>query len=427
MSPAPSRRLLFALAASLGAHGLVWLLVRGEEREVRRPPAPVPPPVEWVEVEVAGPTRTAERPPPEPKPPAVAEAAAPSAPGEDRPRRPPPPPSAIPREDRPATQDATRPDVPRAEVTPPRSDAPRADLPPPSDVPSAEAPRADVSPRADVPRADLSPSDMPRAELTGSRLLLAAREVTAPVDRGDPVATLDAGVPDTQASAQALVQDLVSEGIGRGKVERGLVHPYFSQLGKALMKAWDADRSVKEHGLQGYFDMGMERGRAYSRIWLERAEHYGDSGSFGAKDAPEADRRRPVSTVGDPSIQARRELRQKMREEFRATRRATIRVVQDAQGQLLDVKLVSPSHQPEVDQEAIKDVRAAAEKLPPPPAEAVGNRERITSLWQFELIISISPPIPSFTFEFDEALGFIDTRMPLDRRIYKRVRLLEVR
>jgi TonB family protein len=270
---------------------------------------------------------------------------------------------------------------------------------------------------------------MPRAEASGSRLLMAAREVRAPVDPGNAVAVLDAGVPDPRAAppAQEIVQDLVSESVGRGKVARGLVHPYFGTLGKALMKAWDADRSVKEHGLQGYFDMGMERSRAYSRIWMERAETYGASGSFARKDAPAEDRRRPVSTVGDPQIRARREMRQQMREEFRTTRRAIIRVEQDAQGKLLDVKLVDPSHQPEVDKEAIKDVRAAAEKLPPPPPEAVGGRERITSLWQFELIISISPPIPSFSFEFDEALGFIDTRMPLDRRIYKRVRLLEVR
>lgn len=298
-------------------------------------------------------------------------------------------------------------------------------------MPRADAFRADV-PRAEAPRSSLFPENTRHAEPTGSRLLLAARSVTPPVDREAPVAVLDGGVADPGAppSPQEMVQDLVSESIGRGKVARGLVHPYFSQLGKALMKAWDADRSVKEHGLQGYFDMGMERSRAFSRVWLERAENYGASGAYGTKDAPEADRRKPIHTSGDAtlqSLQTRRELRQKMREEFRTTRRATIRVEQDAQGQLLDVKLVDPSHQPEVDKEAIKDVRAAAEKLPPPPPEAVGGRERITSLWQFELIISISPPIPTFTFEFDEALGFIDTRMPLDRRIYKRVRLLEVR
>ncbi|WP_246357894.1 energy transducer TonB family protein [Pyxidicoccus fallax] len=293
------------------------------------------------------------------------------------------------------------------------------------DAPRAEALRVDLSPadaRSTVPS---SRSDLGRVDTPGSRLLLAAREARPPVYQGNTVAEADAGVPGS--SPQELVQDLVSEGVGRAKVERGLVHPYFGKLGKALMKAWDADRSVKEHGLQGYFDMGMERGRAYSRIWMERAEHYGASGSFARKDAPEQDRRRPVSTVGDPQIQARREMRQQMREEFRSTRRAIIRVDQDARGKLLDVRLVDPSHQPEVDKEAIKDVRAAAEKLPPPPPEAVAGRERISSLWEFELIISISPPIPTFSFEFDEALGFIDTRLPLDRRIYKRVRLLEVR
>ena len=434
MSAAPSRRLFFALAASLGVHGLVWLLVRVDAPEVRRAPVAVTSPVQWVEVagppepEVHEPARAAERRPPEP--------AKPEAPP------PPEPPRTTARKPHaPAPSEATPPPEPpavaAAQAASPgaggaRDDAPRAEVPSANedsrgDMPRADAPRVAGASRPDVPRADLFPTDMPRAEPTGSRLLLATRGVTVPVDRGAPVATLDAGVPEPGASAQALVQDLVSEGIGRAKVDRGLVHPYFSQLGKALMKAWDADRSVKEHGLQGYFDMGMERGRAYSRIWMERAEHYGGSGSFGAKDAPEGDRRKPLSTAGDATLQTRRELRQKMREEFRTTRRAIIRVEQDAQGKLLDVKLVDPSHQPEVDQEAIKDVRAAAEKLPPPPAEAVGGRTRITSLWQFELIISISPPIPSFTFEFDEALGFIDTRMPLDRRIYKRVRLLEVR
>lgn len=448
MSAAPSRRLFFALAASLGVHGLVWLLVRVDAPEVRR--APVTAPVQWVEVEVAPrpePSRTSERPPPEPATPEAPPPPEPPRTTERKPRAPAPSEATPPPEPPAVAAQAASPgaggapdDAPRAEVPSanedscgdmPRADAPRADEAARADT-RADVQRADEAartdmPRADAPRADLFPADMPRAEPTGSRLLLATRGVTVPVDRGAPVATLDAGVPEPGASAQALVQDLVAEGIGRARVDRGLVHPYFSQLGKALMKAWDADRSVKEHGLQGYFDMGMERGRAYSRIWMERAEHYGGSGSFGAKDAPEADRRKPLSTAGDATLQTRRELRQKMREEFRTTRRAIIRVEQDAQGKLLDVKLVDPSHQPEVDQEAIKDVRAAAERLPPPPAEAVGSRTRITSLWQFELIISISPPIPSFTFEFDEALGFIDTRMPLDRRIYKRVRLLEVR
>ena len=54
------------------------------------------------------------------------------------------------------------------------------------------------------------------------------------------------------------------------------------------------------------------------------------------------------------------------------------------------------------------------------------GKKELVSLWQFELIVSVSPPVPSFSFEFDESLKFIDARMPLDRRIYKRVRLVSV-
>jgi hypothetical protein len=41
--------------------------------------------------------------------------------------------------------------------------------------------------------------------------------------------------------------------------------------------------------------------------------------------------------------------------------------------------------------------------------------------------ISISPPVPTVSIEFDAEMKLTDLRMPLDRRLYKRVRLLEVR
>jgi len=115
-----------------------------------------------------------------------------------------------------------------------------------------------------------------------------------------------------------------------------------------------------------------------------------------------------------------------MRESFRATKRATVRVVQETSGRLRSVQLLSPSNDPELDRMAVEDVRAAAEKMPAPPKEGLGIKDPIVSLWEFQLIVSISPPIPTVTFEFDEVLGFIDPRMPLDRRIYKRIRLVGV-
>lgn len=443
----PTRRLLLALAASLGVHGLLWLALEDREPVSRLPPVSSSPALEWVEVEVAEarvprevvmPDEGAQEPRPTTpsKPPDRRIARAPPARASGASTEPASPPMAVAttqpeRGAAPAQADSrSERNAESAQASSQSADDTQADARPERHAEAPAIPRV-----ADAPLAGTLPTDMPRAEhdanaSPGSRLLLAARQVTAiPGMHRGVAAELDGGVVDPHASpsAQELVEELASESVGRGRVERGLVHPYYGQLGKALMKGWDADRSVKEHGLQGYFDMGMERGRAYSRIWMERAADYGASGSFAAKNGPGEDRRRPLTTAGDPTLNARREMRQQMRQEFRTTRRALIRVVQDAKGQLLDVHLLEPSHQPEVDKEALKDVRAMAEKLPPPPDEAVGGRSRLTSVWEFELIISISPPIPTFSFEFDEALGFIDTRLPLDRRIYKRVRLVEVR
>ncbi len=250
----------------------------------------------------------------------------------------------------------------------------------------------------------------------------------------------DAGVDDEPTPglhaprvSEDLVGDLAKETIGRGRVDRGLVHPYYSQLGKALMKNWDADRVLAQGGLKAYGQQLGENFKLSNQVWLNRAEAYGKSGNpLGptSADAPVNNRVAPMNDrIGGlpaPDLAARQELARQNREIYKATRRATIRVVQDAQGKLLKVELVDPSNDPTVDREAVKDVRAAAEKLPTPPPEVTEHRTTISSLWSFELIISISPPVPTFTFEFDEALGFIDARLPLDRRIYKKVRLVSV-
>jgi hypothetical protein len=225
-------------------------------------------------------------------------------------------------------------------------------------------------------------------------------------------------------SAQQIVSNLALETTGKGKVDRGLVHPYFTQLGKSLLKSWDAERAVTSQGLKGFMEERKENSKAWNSIWREHAAAYGASGSPLDSDAPVKNKR--VPSLRDPNLEARKQMRKEMREEFRATKRSIIRVVQDAQGKLIEVTLVSPSNNVQVDKEAMKDVRAAAEQLPLPPPEALAGKQTLTSLWQFELIVSITPPVPSFSFEFDEALGFIDMRLPLDRRLYKRVRLLSV-
>lgn len=329
-------------------------------------------------------------------------------------------------------------DVPEPEPPPAEPEAPKPPpkVEPPRAPPRGKAPPGDTvaspangdTPKSDRPFAD-APSAEPRLGSLGKGLVLVPDSSFAlALDAGTLEAEVTPGTLAPKTPAQ-IVDELAKETLGRGRVERGLVHPYYAQLGKALLKSWDADRVAKS-GLKGLGQQFVENSKIYNEIWSDRAAAYGRGGSPIDPEQLTPYRGPPpndhIQGLQGVDLEARKELSRQMASAFKATRRATIRVVQDRDGKLLSVELVKPSNDSQVDKEAVKDVRAAAEKLPPPPSEVVGSRERISSLWSFELIISISPPIPVITFEFDEALGFIDPRLPLDRRIYKKVRLVSV-
>lgn len=371
------RRLLSTFVLSLGLHSGFWLWMesrRSPLSEQRTPPPPAQATLQFVEVEVA--------PPPAPKPP-----------------KPP----------RPAPSEVTR-----ATKPPPPREAPApAPIEPPI-VAEAPAPSTEDVPRADAPRA-AGPG-------LGVARLMPSPSLSWSPERGVDVP--DAGVP-VPSTPEEKVADMVLEGVRRGKVDRGLVHPYFSELGKSLLKHWDAERAVSAKGIQGFLDQTHGNSKEWMRVWSDRASAYATTGSPLNEDTPEAHDRLPPG--GDPSLDARRTLRKQMKEQFRATRRATVRVVQDSEGRLLSVELVTPSNDAQIDREAVADIRAAAERLPVPPPEALQGRTRLVSLWQIELIISISPPVPTVSIEFDAEMKLADMRLPLDRRLYKRIRLLEVR
>jgi TonB family protein len=370
-----SRGWLLALAASLLLHAAALLLLAWLAPPARRPERRAPPPVR-ITFRSLPPPPKAEA-PPAPPPPAP------------KPRpKPPPPPAAV----------ANRPSLP----TPP----PASEPPPP-----AAEPASPTSP---------PPSDLPHREASDARIVnlvpdLRLPEAPAPAPR--PVREPERGLRAPEVPKD-LVGQLVTDTLARGKVDRGLVHPYYADVGKALMKAWDPDRAVSRKGLRGFLEQGQENSRLWTKVWLENAKAYATTGSP-IQNVQVSDR-----MMGNDNLLAREAVRRRNREQFRATRSATLRVVQDRDGKLLEVTLVSPSNDAEVDREAVADVKQAAQALPPPPPEALAGRETLVSHWSFELVISISPPIPTMSFEFDEALKFIDVRLPLDRRIYKRVRLL---
>ncbi len=294
-----------------------------------------------------------------------------------------------------------------AAVEPPRP------VEPPPEPPASDAPRADA-PRADAPRL---------FENGG-----------VPVPDAALVFSWDAGTAEDEGGLHALeaskdlAGDTARQAVARGKVDRGMVHPYYAQLGKALMKHWDADRAVSAKGLKGLTETWAQNSKLWNEIWLEHAAQFGKSGR--PVDSAKVDARMIPTNPGAPlatnDLRARKEVQKAMGEQFKSSRRAELRVTQDETGKLLKVELVKPSNDEHVDKEALLDVRAAAEQLPPPPPEVLQGKKTLVSTWEFELIVSITPPIPTFTFEFDEVLGFVDTRMPLDRRIYKKVRLLAV-
>jgi outer membrane biosynthesis protein TonB len=373
----PKRRVLAGLLISVLLHAavLAWLLMRP------RPLPTLPAPTELLLVEV-------NLPPPPPPAPDVPEPPTPVEPPKVRPPRP------------------KAPAVAKAEPT-------EAPEPPPSDEPPPPEVVSDV-PRADAPRIDAPRLAMPSLAMT---------------------LTLDAGyVPEEQTPgglhapeiSKDLVADLARKTIGRGKVDRGLVHPYYRQLGKVLLKNWDADRSVSARGLKGFAESTVENTKAFNKIWLEKAQVYGGSGS--PFDVESNGRAKPLNDrlVPGQDLQARREVQREMSKQFRSSRRAEIKVTQASDGKLLKVELLKPSNDVFVDNQALIDVRAAAEKLPPPPEEVSAGKPQLISTWVFELVVSITPPVPTFSFEFDEAIGFVDVRLPLDRRIYKKVKLLSV-
>ncbi len=284
------------------------------------------------------------------------------------------------------------------------------------------APQGDAPPSSPLPQ---GPSDVPRRE---ANLTLSLTALSA----------IDAGVVDliqtesvSGRSSSHRLETVAQDEVARAKVERGQVHPYFSDMGKQLLKNWDADRVISGGGLKSLGQQAAQNMQIYNNLWAERAARYAQTGSpldegvgVGGRVAPSNDR---VGALPGVDLEGRKELQRQLRSQFTARRQATIEVTQSAEGLLLGVRLLVPSLDAAVDKEALADIRAAASKLPRPPPEVATVRQRIVSVWTFELVISITPPIPVFAFEFDEVTGTIDPRLPLDRRIYKKVRLVSVR
>jgi TonB family protein len=235
----------------------------------------------------------------------------------------------------------------------------------------------------------------------------------------------DVGVATTPRDPLA---EWTREQAGRARVDGGLVHPYYRDVGRELLRAWDVEKTVKKHGLPGYLAQAGENLRTFGRVWQQLADGYGKTGVPALVDGGSARMKELSGLPAGPAQDAlvRAEIQRQLRPAFSQGHVTLVRVTQAVDGRLLSVDLVSPSKDAEVDRAAIEDVRAAAQKFPVPPDDARAGRDTLVSIWEFELEISITPPLPIVGVEFDEVLGLKDLRVPLDRRIWKRVRLVAV-
>jgi hypothetical protein len=279
-----------------------------------------------------------------------------------------------------------------------------------------------------APRA-LTPLAVVLALAIGALIGGAPRPAKGQADAPKPAAQPRDGGPSLKAQpptgGSVRMQGMFSEDEGRARVERGLVDPWFAELGKALLRSWDVGRVIRSRP-----ELAADLGRnaaAYGKEWSERASAYGQTGSplpAGAAN-PKVPETYGIVAPGNEVV-AQGEATQLVHEQYQVVRRATVRVRQNAQGELLSAELEATSGDPELDAAALSDIRASAAALPRPPARLAQGRDSVSSEWQLDLVVAVTPLAPVLTFEFDEALGSAEAKVPLTRKVHKRVKLLAV-
>ena len=274
------------------------------------------------------------------------------------------------------------------------------------------APGAPEDARPDLAWASPSaPSPGPRPDLT----------VRPPAD----VVAFYAPPPPTP---EGRLQRLFREDMGREKVKSGLADPFFLDFGRSLLAVWAPEKVVTDRGLSGYLKHLGVAVVDWANTYATQAANYGRSGSpFGPGGAPlslsglTAVPEGVTTQIADQMAGMRA-----IADQSRTRHSALVRVVQRADGHLVSVQILRPSDDSSVDAQALRDLREAAARLPAPTPSALAGRTQVTSVWEFSLEVSITPPLPMISVQFDEVLGLFDARVPLDRRLFKLVRLVSV-
>ncbi|MFL5349094.1 MAG: energy transducer TonB [Hyalangium sp.] len=210
--------------------------------------------------------------------------------------------------------------------------------------------------------------------------------------------------------------------MARRRVENGLVHPYFGDVGKQLLRRFGQRHASVERGLTEGEKVARKE-RDVSSVLSRSAE----------MEDPLAHPRRPDPLASAPSShpsleEAQESLAYSLPYLWTYSEGATVvRLTQAADGKVLAVEVIASSGNGELDKAAVTAVWDLGEELPALPPEVVMSRDSVVSEWKFEVQRTVAGPAAlgvGAVATFDPVLGTGDVLHSFEARSQVRVTLV---
>jgi len=237
-------------------------------------------------------------------------------------------------------------------------------------------------------------SDVPLAGPEHPSLLPSPDALVLAPDGDFPVSPTPPGPPGTRlhapehfASPQELVADTVRGTIARRRVESGLTHTYFNDVGRVLLGRFRQGQAEVERGMTAREKVARKVDDISSA--LSRS---------GTMEDPTAHPRQADPLVNSPSghpalAEARRNLAYSLPYKWTHSEGvAVVRLTQAPDGKVLSIELITHSGNPGLDKAAELAIRDLGEALPPLPPEVLQGHETVVSEWKFELLRTVAGP-----------------------------------
>lgn len=311
--------------------------------------------------------------------------------------------------------EASEPEVSEPEVAP--EDPPKvAEVDPPAEPPAGTASEtqsgddgSDPSAAGEAPAAMVSEAPV-RAGKDRPWFIPKGGSSIGRIGQGVPGETLSAEDEGARRAAQreaerhrvkARVDSGIAEAIGTQRVQRGMVDPYFHQLGRAL----NAELETIPDAL-GTPDMLKQLSEGYAK----QAQMVGRTGAA-FEDTPIGEGRdrdtMPMAamqrdSMNNPAFASRGPIPTNGGRPPQPVMRAEVRIQQKPDGSVVSISLVKSSGNEVFDQHVLKVAPRSVAGLPPPPERGSGiHADGMRSHWSFEGHIRLDKKLKDFRIPQD--------------------------